>query len=221
MRPAHWNCRAAVGGLQLPHQTECTDSEYVNTEGWKEAPRPEKCPLADKCKGRIQGHGTYSRQTPDGMRVRRWRCAQCGGTVSMLPSCMAAHLQGSLEEVEKAVGAAQGEPRPAPEEVHPSAHIEPQGAARWLRRRVRRVVAGLQVAGTLLPDRFAGLPPTVEAFRGALGGKPALGRLRKAAAAQLQQLPCPIGFSCRSIAAPAQPGKTQHSSGLDPPGPAR
>ena len=54
VRPAHSHCRAAVGGLQLPHQTECTDSEYVNTEGWREAPRPERCPLADKCKGRIQ-----------------------------------------------------------------------------------------------------------------------------------------------------------------------
>ena len=206
--------------MQLPHHTDCTDREYVSTEGWKEAPRPEKCPLAQTCKGGIQGHGTYARQTPDGMRVRRWRCAQCGGTVSMLPSCMAAHLHGSLEEVEGAVGAAQSEPRPVPEEVHPSPYIEPRGAARWLRRRVRRVVAGLQVAGTLLPDRFAGLPPTVEAFRGALGGKPALSRLRQAAAAQLQQLPCPIGFSCRSIAAPAEPEKNQHSSGLDPPGPA-
>ena len=105
-----------------------------------------------------------------------------------------------------------------PEEVHPSPHIEPQGAARWLRRRVQRVVAGLQVAGTLLPDRFAGLPPTVEAFRRALGGKPALSRLRKAAAAQLQQLPCPIGFSCRSIAAPAQPRKNPTLFG---PGPRR
>ncbi|MDE0626821.1 MAG: hypothetical protein OXH99_10520 [Bryobacterales bacterium] len=36
----------------------------------------------------MQGHDTYSRQTPDGMRARRWRCAECGGTVSMLPSCM-------------------------------------------------------------------------------------------------------------------------------------
>lgn len=221
MRPAHSHCRAAVGDLQLSHQTECTDSEYVTTEGWKEAPRPKKCPLEDQCKGRLQGHGTYARQTPDGLRVRRWRCAQCGGTVSMLPSCMAAHLPGSLEEVEQAVGAAQGEPRPAPEDVHPSAHIEPPGAARWVRRRVRRVVAGLRAAATLLPDPFAGLPPTVEAFRGALDGQPALSGLRKAAAAQLQQLPCPIGFSCRSIAAPAQPDKTQHSSGLDPPGPAQ
>ena len=139
----------------------------------------------------------------------------------MLPACMAAHLQGSLEEVEQAVGAAQSEPRPAPEEVHPSARIEPQGAVRWLRRRVLRVAAGLRAASTLLPNRFAGLPPTVEAFRGALGGKPALSRLRKEAAAQLQQMPCPIGFSCRSIAAPAEPGKSQHCSGLDPPGPAQ
>ena len=97
--------------------------------------------MAKTCKGRIQGHGTYARQTPDGMRVRRWRCAQCGGTVSMLPSCMAAHLHGSLEEVEEAVGAAQGEPQPTPREVHPSPYIEPRGAARWVRHPTEFLVA--------------------------------------------------------------------------------
>ena len=46
---------------------------------------------------------------------------------------------------------------------------------RWLRRRVRLLRRALTAALGLLPQRLAGCPPTVLAFRGRLGtGRPAL-----------------------------------------------
>ena len=57
--------------------------------------------------GTLVPHGSYGRKTPAGTRVRRFLCKVSGRTVSMLPDCLAAHLCGKLEEVERVVRAAE------------------------------------------------------------------------------------------------------------------
>jgi len=51
---------------------------------------------------------------------------------------------------------------------------------------------------TLMPDRFAGIRPTLAAFREALGRGTVLVTLRELAERHLGALPVPIGFRARA-----------------------
>ena len=48
-------------------------------------------------------HGTYARQPPPAMRVRRFLCPRCGHMVSLLPDCLTARMGRTLAEVEQVV----------------------------------------------------------------------------------------------------------------------
>ena len=74
-------------------------------------------------------HGTYARKSPDGVRVRRFRCPQTGRTVSLLPDCLAAHHSGTLAEFERAAYEAT-----RAERAHRKVDLENRRVARGLGR---------------------------------------------------------------------------------------
>ena len=209
--------RAVAGAMQIRLETALTGEEYVRRRAWRYA-RPPACPWhGAECK--LAWHGTYQRRRPKGARVRRFRCRRSGRTVSLLPDCLAAHLSGTLPEVEATVRAAEQAPTlaAAVEKARPTG-----GGARaakdWVRRRLRRVRACLELLRTLEPDRYGPVAPTLEAFGAALGTVAVLVRLRTVEAARLDKLPAPVGFrAARNQAAGAAPAKQPHKTGLDPP----
>ena len=96
--------RRAVAGatVQVLFQTDLTDEDYVSQRAWNLATAPP-CPWCRPGTCRLRSHGTYPRQRPAGAQVRRFLCIQSRKTVSLLPSCLASHVSGSLESIEQAV----------------------------------------------------------------------------------------------------------------------
>ena len=85
--------------------------------------------------------------------------------------------------------------------VHPPDAPTPLGydaAIASVRRRVRAMRAVLLAAITLLPERFAGLAPTLSAFRERLGVTRVLVTLRTLAEPIISALPVPLGVHRRS-----------------------
>lgn len=84
--------------------------------------------------------------------------------------------------------------------VHPAeaeAALGLEGAKRSIGRRVRAVRAALLAIITLLPERFAGVLPTLAGMRVALSTERVLVALRSLAARHLASLPTPLGFHTR------------------------
>ena len=98
--------RAAGGEVQARYKTELSAEDYVTSKAWWNA-NPPSCPFHPAGGCTLVPHGSYGRKTPAGTRVRRFLCKASGRTVSMLPDCLAAHLCGKLEEVERVVRAAE------------------------------------------------------------------------------------------------------------------
>lgn len=123
--------------------------------------------------------------------------------MSVLPAFLAARLVGTLDEVEAAVDAVTttGSVAAAAEAVHPADAPEPlsyEAALASVRRRIRAVRAVLLAAITLLPAHFAGLVPTLAAFRERLGVTRVLVALRTLADPIVAALPLPLGVRHRS-----------------------
>jgi hypothetical protein len=123
--------------------------------------------------------------------------------VSVLPAFLAARLVGTLDEVEAVVDAVAGagSVAAAADVVHPPDASKPLGyeaAVASIGRRVRAVRAVLVAAITLLPERFAGLAPTLAAFRERLGATGVLVALRVLADPIVAALPTPLGVHHRS-----------------------
>ena len=209
--------RAAGGEVQARYKTELSAEDYVSSKAWWNA-NPPSCPFHPAGGCTLVPHGSYGRKTPAGTRVRRFLCKASGRTVSMLPDCLAAHLCGKLEEVERVVRAAeQATSRECAANTLRTDAIKLPGALRWVGRRVRGVQLFLSLIISLYPVKFGGLEPTVSAFGDALGSGPLLALLRDSAAAQLPWLPTPVGFLARHNPAKSQKFRLQHSTGLDPP----
>lgn len=120
-----------------------------------------------------------------------------------MPSFLAARLRGSLTDVEGVVSTVEevGSIAVAVDIVHPPDAEKPIGlvcALRSIRRRVRAVRAALVSIATLLPDRFAGVRPTLSAFRAVMGDGSVLVRLRELVERHLSALPIPLGFRARA-----------------------
>jgi hypothetical protein len=156
----------------------------------------------------VQKLGSYRRVAPSGVRVPRWWCPKQRASISLLPSFLAARLSGTLAAVEDVVTAVEraGGISAAVDAVHPpdaEQAIGLAGALRSMRRRVRAVRAVLIAIATLLADRFAGISPTLAAFREALAVDLArssagvLVTLREVAERHLGALPVPLGFRTR------------------------
>lgn len=152
------------------------------------------------------------------MRVARWYCPDAQMTFSLLPDCLSARLQGSLDEAEQAVVASESMG------VEPAARalrvgeVELPGALRWLRRRRSGVRAAVLALITAMPGRL-GAVPEVRAIRALLGTDRALVALREIGGDHLHALPHPLGF--RPLSRPVRQSGTpiQHETGPDPPAP--
>ncbi len=211
--------RAVDGAFQVRYNTDLTVEEYISRKAWRDASVPA-CPFHQQGGCQLRPHGSYARKIPEGVRVRRFRCPQSGQTVSLLPDCLAAHLPGTLAEVEQVVRAAvqPGFPRGGWKRLHSSRYVGMAGARRWVARRVERVRLCLALLTTLLPESCGRVEPTVEAFGSALGTAAVLVTLRSVAATELAVLPVPVGFSRRIPAVKPASQPVQHATGRSPPG---
>jgi hypothetical protein len=150
------------------------------------------------------------------MRVARWYCPDAHETFSLLPDCLAARLQGSLDEVEQVVIEVEGAASVEAASAALRPDIELPGAVRWVRRRLTGVRTALLALVTLLPARLGSRTELV-AVRTELASERALVALREIGAAHLPRLARPLGFrSLRSGRAESEE-RLQHKTGPDPP----
>ena len=204
-RPPGWRGTMDGGVMQVRHATQLSATEYVERQAWLEVEPPE-CPFHPGGDCQLVGHGTYERQSPPGLRVKRFRCRQSGATVSALPDCSASHTPGTLDDIERAARAV--EEGVSGTDCGRSAGSLPQ-----------RVGAILSTVRGLDPDRYLGSEPTLAAFSAALGCTMVLVGLRAAAAAHLRGLPTPVGFHHCALnsAGSKSRNRRQQSTGRDPP----
>lgn len=175
---------------------------YVTQRQWERIVLCE-CPFHPRGGCGVERLGSYPRVRPAGVRVARFWCPRERASVSVLPAFLAARLVGTLDEVEAAVDAvsATGSVAGAADVVHPPDAPTPlsyEAALASIRRRVRAVRAVLLAAITLMPARFAGLSPTLGAFRERLGVSRLLVTLRMLAEPIVSALPVPLGVRRRS-----------------------
>ena len=161
---------------------------------------------------RLRPLGTYGRVKPAGARIARLLCD--GHTISLLPDCLSSRLSGTLDEVERAVVAAEAAPTraAAAEKLRPEIGV--QGALRWLDRRRRYVRETMKALRTMAPT-MVGAAATLTEFL-ATTGTGLLVRLRSQLQADLYRLPKPVGLvplenlvtpsKSRTILAPHNPG---------------
>lgn len=203
--------------VQLRYETGHTSDDYVSHQAWRNASLP-RCPKHPRGGCSFARHGTYQRKTPVGTKIARWYCPQSQTTFSLLPDCLAAHLPGTLNDLEAIVAVAEQAPSlEAAANALRRDLIHLPGAMRWLRRRVRRVHQCLVVVIGLLPDRLAGCVPQITAVRQRLDHEVVLMALRGLTAAQLSQLPAPVGFYRPATAAGVPTPARQQPMGPDPP----
>lgn len=222
--PARIPRRAVAGpALQVRFPTSLTDEEYVRQRAWNDATAPA-CPWCPAGTCELAPHGFYRRVKPRGALIRRYLCRRVRRTVSLLPDCFAAHVTGSLEEVEAAVRVSSGAASRAAavERARPPPQGSLASAERWLERRVEWVAVLLVTVKGLCPERFTGVAPTLAGFGQQLGSDTVLRELREVAEQYLQDLPAPVGFRYRggvSVGAStaAAEAETQFT-GLSPPG---
>jgi hypothetical protein len=188
--------------MQLLWNYANTDEQYVSERSWESA-RLERCPFHPEGGCGLEKLGSYGRVTPEGVRVPRWWCPKQGESISLLPSFLAARLSGTVAEVEDIVAKVDeaGSVAAAVDAVLPPDAEEPiglVGAVRWIRRRVVAVRAALLAIVTLMPERFAGVRPTLAGFREALCRERVLVTLRELVQRHLGALPVPLGFRARA-----------------------
>ncbi|MFB6261320.1 MAG: hypothetical protein ABEK42_11745 [Thiohalorhabdaceae bacterium] len=204
--------------MQIRYEIPLTGKEYVSQQAWRDASLPF-CPFHPQGGCGFARHGTYPRESPPGCRVPRWYCPTAGRTFSLLPDCLPAHLPGTFEEMEQVVVAVEQAPShvAAADSLRPD--IELPGALRWLDRRVKAFHRLLHRLKGLVPERLAGVPPTVAGFRQVLAVDGLWPVLRAIAASFLHSLPPPLGFGPRLGAGGGAAKPFQQSMGPDPPFP--
>jgi hypothetical protein len=188
--------------MQILERKAVAADAYVAQRQW-ESTVLCSCPFHPDGGCGLERLGSYPRVQPAGARVARFWCPRERASVSVLPAFLAARMVGTLDQVEAVVDAvtASGGAAGAAEAVHPPDAPEPlsyEAAIASVRRRVRAVRAVLLAAITLLPAHFAGLMPTLAAFRERLGVVRVLVTLRTLAEPTIAALPVPLGVRRRS-----------------------
>lgn len=153
--------------------------------------------------------------------MQRFLCPRRGSTVSLLPDCLAARVSGTLEAVEATVREASRARtlEEAANRLREPGTVQLAGAQRWLGRRRKWVRAALVTVKGLLPGRFEGTQPTLEAFGAELGSESVLRALRELASGHLTGLPPPLGFGGRSGRERKVPGTAPQPRGVPLPAP--
>jgi hypothetical protein len=194
----------ARGDVQILWKEMTAADRYVADREWERAVLYQ-CPVHPRGGCGLRKLGTYLRVAPSGARVARFWCPLGRVSISLLPAFMAARLSGTLDEVEAVVRTVEqaGGVAAAVEAVHPAGAARPIGticAMRSIRRRLRAVRAALLAIVTLLPERFAGVVPTLGAMGAALDTDRVLVAVRDLASQYLHALPTPLGFRARAEA---------------------
>jgi len=207
--------RAGPWPVQLRHETTLTSEQYVIERGWLQASL-NRCPSHPSGGCRFSRHGTYRRGEPPGMQVSRWYCRDAHQTFSLLPDCMSARLEGSLDEAEQVVVRVEesASVEAAAKKLRPD--LEVAGAVRWVRRRVQSVRASLVILLTLLPGSLGTEARLVEVRR-ILATERGLVALRAIGAVHLHALPRPLGFRPAGARTSKREERLQHKTGADPP----
>ena len=180
--------------VQLRFETGLTGADYVTREGWRLATL-ERCPLHAQGACGFARHGTYSRKTPRGTRIARWRCPAGHCTFSLLPDHLAARLPGTLPEIEQVVVSVEEATslEAAANELRRD-DITLPSAIRWVRRCVDPVRDLLTIMVGLFPQFLLGCAPTISQLRTRLGCAQVLVSLRSLAAVHLPALAAPLGL---------------------------
>jgi len=147
-------------------------NEYWDVVGSRGALPVVACPEPG-CGARLRPHGSYDRYVSEELRpIRRVRCPRCGVTHAVLPEDLCAYQRGTLDELERVVGASG--PSAGARKLGVSG---PEGV-----RRVRRMRSGArdrlgQVVMALLPATPGKVIDRVRVVVGAAPGT--LVRLRR------------------------------------------
>ena len=199
--------------MQLRFATNLSAEEYVSQKAWRYA-ELRSCPLHPEGGCSLARHGTYTRKFPPGTKIARWYCSMGHTTFSLLPDCLAAHLPGTLLEIEVVLNKVQDSPsqEAAADEIRNDIGLI--GALRWVRHRIFLTQVALNMLIELLPSLPKNCTPNISCFQQIFDVQFVLPVLRGYASSHLQILPSPIGFS-------ACPKKKknhfQHKMGTDPP----
>jgi hypothetical protein len=188
--------------VQLLWKCPLSDERYVSESAWEHAIL-DSCPFHPEGGCRLEKLGTYARVRPTGVRIARWWCPKQRASISLLPSFLAARISGTLAAVEDVVAKVEdaGSVAAAVDAVHPPDDDDAVGlvcALRSMRLRVSAVRAALLAIATLMPERFAGVRPTLASFRERLGVDRVLVVVRELAERHLGALPVPLGFRARA-----------------------
>lgn len=213
--------RRGPGEVQLRTQTTLTFEQYVTQRGWERATLAA-CPLCPPGVCSFHRLGTYRRKVPAVALVARFYCPEQHTTIGLLPDLFASRVPGTLDDIERAAATAEvaASVEQAAEDLRPADALDAVtlgAAVSWLRRRMAWVRALLVTVAGLLPDLFAGVGPSIGAWRERLGTSRVLVALRGICAPHLHALPRPLGLNPR-----AQPGfgrgkQRQQSIGPDAP----
>ena len=204
MGPRVLSTRGPDGDVQVLCKEFTAADRYVADRAWERAVLCE-CPFHPQGGCGLRRLGTYRRVQPEGVRVARFWCPRAGASISVLPAFLAARLCGTLDAVEAVVLAVEhaGGIARCVEHVHPADAARPIGlvcARRSIRRRLDAVRDALLAVVTLLPQRLAGIAPTVTALREALCTERVLVTVRAMIEPHLSALATPLGFRNRASA---------------------
>jgi hypothetical protein len=183
-------------------ESPLTFEEYVTGRGWEQATLAV-CPLCPPGACHLQGLGTYRRKVPVEAFVARYYCPEQHTTFGLLPDFYASRVPGTLDDIERTAAKAEASAgvERAAEDLRPGDEpgaVTLSVAVAWVRRRVAWVRALLVTVAGLFPELFAGLRPSIGAFRRRLGTSRVLVALRGICAPYLYALPPPLGLNPRT-----------------------
>ena len=201
--------------MQIRFAIDLSAGEYVRQRAWENA-RLDNCPLHGKGGCGFAGHGTYSRQTPQGTKIARWYCPDGHSTFSLLPDCLSSRLPGSLIEVETAIIEVENAPSQEAAVYGLRIDVGLTGVLRWIRRRLFLIRKTLTLLTKLVPV-LQDCRPSISSFKAALGVEYVLPALRMYAGPYLYVLPPPVGFGSRPQRKKGKKPPFQHKTGTDPP----
>jgi hypothetical protein len=198
-------------------ESTLTFEQYVTSRGWEQATLTA-CPLCSPAACHLQRLGTYMRKVPVVAFVARYYCPEQHTTFGLLPDCYASRVPGTLDDIERTAAHAEVSAglEHIAEELRPGddpCAVTLSVAVAWVRRRVAWVGALLLTVAGLFPDLFAGVGPSVRAFRARLGTSRVLVALRGICAPHLYALSPPLGLNPRTPWPPTRGGERQQSIG--------